>query len=204
MCNMWGLVGSLACQFVAQSVVVWWKISLPRTLFYYISQIFLPPKWLRLDSIKWTLLKMLKWKVEVDLRKRKAASKLAWAPNVLSILEDLLAVTFSEDKADDFTLQQCVWLLLKTISMTDSKNDTSQLSSQLPFAINSENQSTSVSKITARSTILKPNVKGLQRTAMQTQQQRSNFAPAQKHLNNATQHTTNGIQQRKRKGHMAR
>ncbi len=142
---------------------------------------------------------MPKRRGEVNPRERKAALKLACAPNVLSTLEAMLDAKFSEAKANNCTLQQHVWWLSKSILilLTNTKNNTFQVPSQVPSVINGGNQNANVSNITDESVppstatfILKPIVKQQQRTASQTQQHRLNSAAVQKHHNNATKHAT--------------
>ncbi len=97
-CNVWGVVENLVCHFIAQTVVSWQKISLPKTHFYCSNKLFSSQKRLQLDSIKQTPLKMFKRRVEVDPREMKAASKLACTPNVLSTSEPMSAAKFSEGR----------------------------------------------------------------------------------------------------------
>ncbi len=80
---------------------------------------------------------------------------------------------------------------------TNSKNNTSQVPSQVSSVINEENQGINVSNITDRSypqstssTISKLKVKHVQRTALLAQQHRSNLSADQKHFINVTNHAT--------------
>ncbi len=108
---------------------------------------------------------------EVNPRESKAASKFAYAPNVLSVL-CIGGHVGCKILKPSITLQQCLWWLSKTIITTKSKNDTSQFLSQVPSVINGGNQSTNIGDISNRNnppstaaTISKPTVKHLRRTA---------------------------------------
>ncbi len=190
--------------FAAQSEVAQQKNSHPKTSLYCSNKLFSSQRRLQLDSINQTTLKMPKRKGVVDPRERKAASKLARAPNVLSTSEAMLAAKFSNDEANNRTLQQRVWRLSKTIQTTNTNNNTSQV----PSVVNDGNQSTTISDITdvsnpssttTSASISKPKVKRLRRTATQTQQHRSNSSAVQKHLNNPTKHATKWYAAEKKK-----
>ncbi len=187
----------LICKYVGscrESYLLFWcpkysgatKNSLPKTWFYFSNELFSSQRWLQLDTIEETPIKMPKWRVEVDPRERKAVSKLACTQYFLSTLEAMLATKFSKVKANNHTLQQCIWQQSKTISTTNSNNNTSQV----PSVINNGIQNTTISDITdssippsmAASTLIsKSKLKHLQKIVKQTHQ---------KHVNNATKHAT--------------
>ncbi len=94
----------LVC-FATQSVVARKQFTAKNILLLLFSS----QRQLQLDSIEEAPLKMPKRRVEVDPRERKAALKLAHAPNVLSASEAMLAVKFSMEEAKNFTVQQWIW-----------------------------------------------------------------------------------------------